>query len=161
MKEKLKLISAHILRIAKTPAFNICVGVLVVIMSLYDITEDLSKIRKEHLTLIIGILMIIDSIHSMIGGTQKILIIESNVEVITITMRIKKIMKSPAYYIFIGLIIVITSAYDIYEDFFKIRKEHLALVLGIIYILLALKKGYEGGEKVYTAIEKELPQVKL
>lgn len=157
----MKDLKSHILRIVKTPAFNICVGIIVVIMSVYDITEDLTKIRKEHLTLIIGVLMIIDSIHSMIGGTQKILIIESNVEVVTITMRIKKIMKSPAYYIFIGLVIIITSAYDVYEDFSKIRKEHLTLVLGIIYILIALKKGYEGGEKVYTAIEKELPKTNL
>ena len=161
IKDKLKVASSRIFGIVKTPGFNIFVGTIIVIMSIYDIAEDFSKIRKEHLTLIIGILLIIDSINDLIVGTQKILTLDNRVEGVTFMMRIKKILKSPAYYIFIGIVIILTSVYDIYEDFSQMSKEHLGLIVGIIYILIALKSGFDGGKKAFLVLEKESVQAKI
>lgn len=159
MKEKLKAIVAHLTRLVKTPTFNICIGVFVVVTSFLDIKEDITKISKEHFTLFIGILMIIDSVHSLLGGVQKVFIVETNTKIEIFVIYIKRMMHSAIYYIIIGLIIVITSAYDIYEDFLKMKKEHLTLLLGIIYIFIALKKAYEGGEKAFKGVEREIPEI--
>lgn len=157
MKEKLK---NRILKVVHSPGFLICVGLIIVVMSILDIKEDITKMRKEHITLLIGALMIISAINDFLGGVKKILTGEATPKTTPITIRIDKIMHSPAYYCVIGIIIVVVSSYDIYEDFLNIKKEHLGVILGIVYMLIALAKVYEGGHEAYEGIEEELRNTK-
>ena len=45
--------------------YNLCVGCIVLISSIIDIQEDFYKIRKEHLLLVIGLIMIANAFINM------------------------------------------------------------------------------------------------
>lgn len=153
MKRKFNQYLSSINRFVRTPGFNIFVGIVTVIISIYDINDDFSQIKKEHLTLIIGILMVIDSLNDLFEGTQKVFIIDKNPKIVKVLALFKKTMKSSLYCISIGFVIIITNWFDIYEDFLIIRKEHYGLIIGIICLIKALKNIYDGGKMEYAKLK--------
>lgn len=142
-------------KILKSKYFKIVVGVFLICSSLYDIIGDFDKIRSEHLNLLIGIILFVDSMGDVISGINNILSTSNNKQVKQQAAPFKRFINSGGYYLFMGIMITAGSIYEIYDDILRIRKEHLEFVVGIIFIILSIKKIKEGGMKIKSGILKE------
>ncbi|MHB1179709.1 MAG: DUF308 domain-containing protein [Daejeonella sp.] len=140
--------------------FKIVVGIFLICSSLYDIIGDFDDIRSEHVTLLIGIILFVDSMDDVISGINNILSTSNNKQVKREATPFKRFINSGGYYLFMGIMITAGSIYEIYDDILRIRKEHLEFVVGIIFIILSIKKIKEAGKEIKSGILREEKTVK-
>lgn len=144
----------------KSKYFKVVVGVFLICSSLYDIIGDFDDIRSEHVTLLIGIILFLDSMDDFISGTNNILSTINNKQVKREATPFKRFINSGGYYLFMGIMISAGSIYEIYDDILRIRKEHLEFVIGILFIIISINNIKEGGMKLKSGISKEEKTVK-
>ena len=138
--------------------FQIAMGLFIVFSSLYDIKGDFGEIQKEHLNLLIGIIIFFNSMDSFISGMNKILDTTKNKEIKKEPGTFKRLINSGGYFLFTAIVIMAGSVYDIYTDILKIRKEHMELFVGMYYIFSAASNIKRAGKKIKTTIHKHGPK---
>lgn len=134
--------------------FQIATGIFIICSSLYDLRGEFGELHKEHLNLLIGIISLWDSMDGFISGTNKIFDTVSKKQIIKQPGAFIRFINSGVYFLFTGIVLVAGSIYDIYDDILKIRKEHLELVVGMLYIISSVASIRGAGRKIKSGIHK-------
>lgn len=139
--------------ILKHKYFKLIVGLFLIGSSLHEMWGDFTSLSREQLNLLIGVILILDSAHDFISGTDDVLKADKSKDARDLLSTIKRIINSRIYHIAIGLVMVAGSIYDISEDYEKISEDHLEVAIGAIYILFSLLNVKEGVEEFDGAKE--------
>lgn len=145
---------SSIQKILESKYFQIATGLFIICSSLYDLKGEFGEIKKEHLNLLIGIILLWNSMDSFISGTNKILDTSKNKDIQTEPGTFKRFINSGGYFLFTGIVLIAGSVYDIYDDILKIRKEHLELFVGMLYISSAVANIGGARKKIKSGIHK-------
>jgi predicted ribosome-associated RNA-binding protein Tma20 len=135
-------------------------GALLSATSFHDILKDVTSIHKEHLTLLIGVILIFDSITDFVSQTRGIVRTVRKKEEFVFSKGMQRFIQSRAYIISAGIIIIIGSIYDISEDVLVMRKEHFELGIGIFFIFMAFRKMKEERKKIRSCFAHEVIMTK-
>lgn len=145
---------SSIQKILEGTYFQIATGLFITCSSLYDLKGEFGEIQKEHLNLMIGIILFWNNLDGFISGTNKILDTTKNNEIKKEPGTFKKFTNSGGYFLFSAIVLIAGSVYDIYNDILKIRKEHLELFVGMFYIISAVSNIGGAGKKIKSGIHK-------
>jgi len=145
---------SSIQKILEGTYFQIATGLFIICSSLYDLKGEFGEIQKEHLNLLIGIILFCNSMDSFISGTNKILDTSKNKEIQKEPGTFKRFINSGGYFLFTGIVLIAGSVYDIYDDILKIRKEHLELFVGMLYIISSVLNIRGARKKIKSGIHK-------
>lgn len=145
---------SSIQKILESKYYQLAVGFFIVCSSLYDLRGDFGKLQKEHFNLLIGIIAVVDSLNDFISSTHKILYTVNKKQFKKEPGTLKRFFNSGGYFLFAGTALFAGSMYDIYTDILKIRKEHLELVAGILYVVLTFENIRGAGKKIKSGIHK-------
>lgn len=145
---------SSIQKILESKYFQIATGFFIIYSSLYDLKGEFGEIQKEHLNLLIGIIIFWNSLDGFISGTNKILDTTKNNGIKKEPGTFRRYINSGGYFLFTGIVLIAGSVYDIYDDLLNIRKEHLELFVGILYIISSVANIRGAGKKIKSGIHK-------
>lgn len=145
---------SSILNILESKYFQIATGFFIICSSLYDLKGEFGQIQKEHLNLLIGIILFWNSMDGFISGTNKILDKTKNSQIKKEPGTFKRFINSGGYFLFTAIVLIAGSVYDIYVDILKIRKEHIELFVGMFYIISSVASIRGAGKKIKSGIHK-------
>lgn len=145
---------SSIQKILENKYFQTATGFFIIGSSLYDLGGEFGEIQKEHSNLLIGIILLWNSMDGFISGTNKILNKTKNNEIKKEPGTFKRFINSGGYFLFTAIVLIAGSVYDIYVDILKIRKEHLELFVGILFIISAVANIGGAGKKIKSGIHK-------
>ena len=145
---------SSIQKILENKYFQTATGFFIIGSSLYDLEGEFGEIQKEHSNLLIGIILLWNSMDGFISGTNKILNKTKNNEIKKEPGTFKRFINSGGYFLFTAIVLIAGSVYDIYVDILKIRKEHLELFVGILFIISAVANIGGAGKKIKSGIHK-------
>lgn len=141
-------------KILESKYFQIVTGFYITCSSLYDLKGEFGEIQKEHLNLLIGIILLLNSMDSFISGTNKILNKAKNNEIKKEPGTFKRFINSGGYFLFTAIVLIAGSVYDIYVDILKIRKEHIEFFVGMFYIYSSAANIGGARKKIKSGIHK-------
>jgi hypothetical protein len=141
-------------QIINSPGFNIGIGIFLTCYSLYDMEEDIVKMNHRHLNVLMGILMILNACRHLFEGTHKILGRVENESVQFFYKQGDRFIDRPIIGIIIGLIIIITSTYGIYEDIENLKSHSIPIAIAIVLIIIAITSIYGGGKKIIKKVDE-------
>ncbi|MDO8991910.1 MAG: hypothetical protein Q7U83_02515, partial [Daejeonella sp.] len=104
---------SSIQKILESKYFQVATGLFIICSSLYDLKGEFGEIQKEHLNLLIGIILLWNSMDSFISGTNKILDTSKNKEIQKKPGTFKRFINSGGYFLFTGIVLIAGSVYDI------------------------------------------------
>lgn len=122
--------------------------------SIEDIKKDITELHKEHVILVLSIILIYDHTYSMIADMRSV---ADNVKKKNrgFPWRMQRIIHSAAYTIVTALLIITGSIYDIFQDIAEMRKEYFEFVIGIVFIFMAMRTVKEQRLKIKAVLLQE------
>ena len=128
------------LKVLQSRYFKIVSGLTLGGTSIYDISKDVTAIHKEHMTLILAGILIFHSATEFVEDSRKVIRTVKKQDSWVFSRGLQKFLHSVAYTFSVGIIIIVASVYDIIGDITEMRKEHFEMVIGFIFIFMAIKK---------------------
>ncbi|WP_107040365.1 hypothetical protein [Brumimicrobium mesophilum] len=141
-------------KISESKIFSFILGLILICYGLWDIYEELFEPQHEHILILIGLLLFIHAIGHTFEGINKIMHVISKEKEVYFLNRIEFIFNLLFIRIILGLTVIATSSYGLYQDFEKIHSKSVSIGVGLLLIILPFFSASNAGMSIFKVFRK-------
>ena len=131
---------------------TVVLGLVLIAYAVFDVYEELFEPSHEHILIVIGVIMILNAFGHAHEGIHKIAHELHADKEYNLLERAGLFFRHRVVRIVLGITVLITSMYGLYEDYEKIHSKSVSMSVGLLMMVLPIMSTIMGSKNLSKGI---------